>query len=279
MIIDNKNCWKRILETQLFLLDLDGTVYLENELIPGVKNFTQYLNRFHIPYVFITNNSSHSAKEYLTKITRLGIKVTIDNILTSGQASGLYLSKICHCARIFVVGTQALKDELSGLGHQICENSEEPVDYIVVGFDTELTYAKIKAACTLIDKGAGFIATNPDLVCPIKGKRYIPDCGSIYTMIENATGKRAVIIGKPNSTIIDIVKERYDLSVDKISVIGDRLYTDIALGRNNAIFTFCVLSGESTIDDIKKSPWKPDQVISSIDFLNGAFQQVCNRNN
>lgn len=272
MIIDNKNCWERIRETQLFLLDLDGTVYLENELIPGVKKFTQYLNRFHIPYVFITNNSSHSAKEYINKISKLGISITIDNILTSGQASGLYLSKVRQCAKLFVVGTQALKDELSGFGHHICENSEESVDYIVVGFDTELTYDKLKTACALIDKGAGFIATNPDLVCPIKDKRYLPDCGSIYTMIENATGKRAIIIGKPNSTIVDIAKERFGLSIDKISIIGDRLYTDIALGSNNAIFTFCVLSGESTIDDIRNSPWKPDQVISSIDFLNGAFE-------
>lgn len=272
ILLDDKSCWKKISETKLFLLDLDGTVYLENELIPGVKEFTGHLNRLQIPYLFLTNNSSNSGDEYLKKLLSLGIRVSSENVLTSGQATGVYLSTINSQAKLFVVGTDALKRELEGHGHLINKNEHAPVDYVVVGFDTELTYNKLRAACIHLENGAGFIATNPDLVCPIKDKKYLPDCGSIYKMLENATGRQPVVIGKPTTTMVEIVKKRYQMSSDQMAIIGDRLYTDIALGNKTSIFSLCVLTGESTLEDIHDSPWIPDQVISSIDFLNGAFR-------
>jgi 4-nitrophenyl phosphatase len=271
ILLDDKSCWKQIRDTKLFLLDLDGTVYLENELIPGVKEFTGYLSRLQVPYVFLTNNSSCSGDEYLKKLHSMGISVSSENILTSGQATGMYLTAVSGAVKLFVVGTDALKRELEGHGHLISENEYDPVDYVVVGFDTELTYEKLRAACIHLENGAGFIATNPDLVCPIKGKKYIPDCGSICKMLENATGRQPVIIGKPNTTMVEIIKKRYRISSEQMAIIGDRLYTDIALGNKAAIFSLCVLTGESRLEDIQKSPWIPDQVISSIDFLNGAF--------
>jgi 4-nitrophenyl phosphatase len=271
ILLDDKSCWKQIRDTKLFLLDLDGTVYLENELIPGVKKFTEYLSRLQVPYVFLTNNSSCSGDEYLKKLLSMGISASSENILTSGQATGEYLTTVSGAVNLFVVGTDALKRELEGHGHLISENEHAPVDYVVVGFDTELTYDKLRAACIHLENGAGFVATNPDLVCPIKGKKYLPDCGSIYKMLENATGRQPVIVGKPTTTMVDIIKKRYLISSEEMAIIGDRLYTDIALGNNAAIFSLCVLTGESTLENIHLSPWIPDQVISSIDFLNGAF--------
>ncbi|NLW32036.1 MAG: HAD-IIA family hydrolase [Fibrobacter sp.] len=269
------DAYKKLSDIRLFLIDLDGTVYIEGKLIPGVHGFINSLNRLGIHFLFITNNSSRNASQYVHKLNKLGISVTEKNILTSGQATGAYISKKKNNARLFVIGTSSLKNELETYGLRIEEDPDKEIDYVVVGFDTELTYQKLKAACYILScDSTGFVATNPDLVCPVDKKRFIPDCGSICNILENATGRQPIFIGKPHTTMINLVRSRFNVTADKIAVIGDRLYTDIALGYNAGIMTICVLSGEATLQEISKSPFKPDVVIPKISDLNPQIEKM-----
>jgi 4-nitrophenyl phosphatase len=272
MILLSKKTEERIRQTRLFLLDLDGTVYLGKTLISGAKQFVRNLRERCIHYVFLTNNSSQSAADYLRKITGLGIQVNRNNIFTSGQATGMYLSKKKPDARVYVVGTRSLARELASYGC-IVSDGKGVVDYVVVGFDTELTYRKIQTACELIDRGVSYIATNPDFVCPTGGKRNLPDCGSICFMIEKATGERPYVIGKPRPDMITLVRNKFRVTSSETAVVGDRLYTDIAMGCTTGVFTICVLTGESTQADIKRSTIKPDCTIESIKELNRFFER------
>lgn len=267
---------EHIKKTRLFLLDLDGTMYLGKKLIPGAKSFIKHLRERGIHYVFLTNNSSRSASDYLRKLTDLGVPATVDNIFTSGQATGMYLSgkkrNSSGNSRVYVVGTSSLAQELASYGLDVTDG-KGVVDYVVVGFDTELTYNKIRIACELIDRGVRYIATNPDFVCPIGERRNLPDCGSICFMIEQATGKKPYIIGKPRSGIVDCICNKFQMTHNKVAIIGDRLYTDIRMGRNAGVFTICVLSGESSLKNIKQSLVKPDCTIESIKELNRFFEK------
>jgi 4-nitrophenyl phosphatase len=262
---------ERIREIRLFLLDLDGTIYRGEELVPGAAEFIGHLRRNDIRYVFLTNNSSHSAAEYVNKLARLTIPATLENVFTSGQAAGAYLAQKKQGGRVFVLGTRALQQELTSYG-LVPSDGRGEVDFVVAGFDTELTYAKLRTACELIDRGTGYIATNPDLVCPVGGNRTIPDCGSICTMIEHATGKKPYVIGKPRPEMAESLCSRFTVRPEKTAVIGDRLYTDIAMGHNARILSICVLTGETKREDIESSAIKPDYTFSSIDELNGFFK-------
>jgi HAD superfamily hydrolase (TIGR01457 family) len=276
MVPLSKKIEEHIKKTRLFLLDLDGTMYLGKKLIPGAKRFIMLLREQGIHYVFLTNNSSRSASDYFRKLTGLGVPVTTDNIFTSGQATGMYLSgkkrNSRGNSRVYVVGTRSLAQELATYGLDVSDG-KGVVDYVVVGFDTELTYNKIRTACELIDRGVRYIATNPDFVCPIGERRNLPDCGSICFMIEQATGEKPYIIGKPRPDMVTLSRKKFQVTPGETAVIGDRLYTDIAMGRNAGVFTICVLSGESSLKDIKQSPVKPDCTIESIKELNRFFER------
>lgn len=265
---ENLNGIKYLLKkTRLVLLDLDGTTYIENELIPGVKEFIDKLRSLNMQYVFLTNNSSKSSEDYIKKINTMGIRATSENVFTSGQATSLYLQEESPGAKIYLVGNKFLKSEMSRYGLNIINGTSEKPDYVVVGFDTELEYQKLVDACKMIDDGIPFLATHPDMVCPVRGRRYIPDCGSICQMIKNATGREPKYFGKPDKKMVYILSDKIGVGLENIVMIGDRLYTDIALGKNAGISTICVLTGESTLNDIKKSAFSPDFVVESISRL------------
>lgn len=252
---------KRIKEIKLFLLDMDGTIYLDDELFPGSLDFIYLLREKDIKYIFLTNNSSKSQLDYLNKLMRIGIPADINNIFTSGNAMGLYLNKYYSDKKVYLVGTTSLEEELRRYNVNLVNDNP---DIVVVGFDRELTYEKLEKACEAIDNGALFLATNCDLVCPIINKRYIPDCGSMCKMITNATGVEPTYIGKPSPLMIDILSEKLNIKKENIAMVGDRVYTDIAAGYNAKAFTICVLSGESTMETINKSDIKPDLILDSI---------------
>ena len=267
----SKKIDERIREIRLFVLDLDGTIYRGEEIVPGAAEFIAHLREKNIKYVFLTNNSSHSAAEYVTKLTRLAIPATLENVFTSGQATGIYLSQKKRGGRVFVLGTRALQKELVSNG-LVPSDGSGVVDFVAAGFDTELTYAKLQTACELVDRGTEYVATNPDFVCPVGGKRNIPDCGSICSMIEQATGKKPYVIGKPRPEMVEALCSKFTVSPKQTAVIGDRLYTDIAMGRNAGILSIGVLTGETKREDIEISPIKPDFTFSSIDELNWFFR-------
>ena len=249
---------------KLFLLDMDGTIYLDDELFPGSLEFIDLLRKKNINYIFLTNNSSKSQMDYLNKLHRIGIPAELDNIFTSGNAMGLFLKKNYPNKRIYLAGTSSLHEELKKYDVNLVNDNP---DIVVIGFDRELTYEKLEKACEAIDNGALFYATNCDLVCPIKDKRYIPDCGSMCKMITNATKVEPTYIGKPSPLMIDILSEKLKIKKENIAVVGDRIYTDIASGVNAGCFTILVLSGESTMETVKESNVKPDLILPSIKDL------------
>lgn len=253
-----------ISQKQLFLLDMDGTVYLENELIPGAKEFISALIKTNRDYVFMTNNSSKSANAYLDKLEKIGLPANESNIFTSGMAAAEYIVKQKRSPKIYLVGTRSLKQELIARGIDVSEDGKGDIDYLLVGYDTELEYRKLEIACDLLCNGVPFLATNPDIVCPAKNKRYLPDCATICYMLQQATGKTPFYIGKPRREMAMAAVEWKGYTPDRTAIVGDRIYTDIACGKNAGIFSVLVLSGESTVADIEKYGIVPDMTCNSV---------------
>jgi len=269
-----RNLQAALRHIRLFLLDLDGTTTIEDELLPGTKELIRTLIRQKKDYVFLTNNCSKRAADYVAKLKGLGIAATIENVFTAGQATAQYINSTMKGARIFLLGTRALRREMAEAGIRILDSPDREYDYVVVSFDKELTYRRLEIACQLIDRGVPFLATHPDLVCPLKNKRFIPDCGSICQMIENATGRKPKYFGKPDKVMVKLIARQKQVPLRAIAMAGDRLYTDIALGKNAGIFTMCVLTGESSRKDIRRSPLKPDAVLHSIAELAGCLRDI-----
>jgi len=255
---------KRIASIELFLFDLDGTVYLGNESISGAVEFIERLKSRSVDFLFLTNNSSKNRSDYVTKLNGMGFGVVQDQVITSGEVTAWYLVAKKPQASIYVMGTESLEEELRSFGCRIVNGTDLDADCVVAGFDTELTYQKLLVAGEFLSRGAAFIATNPDLVCPVEKGRYIPDCGSICTLLKNATGREPTVIGKPHSIMMDYIRTKRSISRRSIAMVGDRLSTDIAFGCNASIMTVCVLSGETDRQAAAQSPYQPDLVIDTI---------------
>ena len=256
---------KDLKKVKLFLLDMDGTIYLDDELFDGVTDFLEHVKSIGGKYMFLTNNSSKSVDKYIEKLRSLGIESTADDFLTSADATVLYLKKKNY-KKIYALGTASFKEQLSSSSLPITDKREEGIDCLCMGFDTELTFQKLEDACILLGKNIDYIATNPDWVCPT-WYGYVPDCGSVSEMIYNATKKRPIFIGKPEPTMALLAMEKTGFGKDETALIGDRLYTDIACGVNAGINSVFVLSGEGTLEDLEKSDVKPDFVYKNIKTL------------
>lgn len=250
---------------KLFLLDMDGTIYEGARLFEGVNEFLSHIVRSGGQYIFITNNSSRSVRDYVIKLSNMGVAVTEDNFFTSSQATALYLNEHFPNKKIFCVGTRSMIAEMKKTGVNITTEPEPDVDCIVVGYDTELTYKKLRDVSYLLQtkKDIPYIATNPDRGCPTEFG-LVPDCFAICEAINYAAHRRPVYIGKPDSFMIDCAVKCTDFSKEQAVVVGDRLYTDIASGVNAGVDTICVLSGESTAADIEASEIKPTFVFEDI---------------
>jgi HAD superfamily hydrolase (TIGR01457 family) len=256
-------------QIHLFLLDMDGTIYLGEKLLPGARAFLHLLEARNVPYLFLTNNSSKQANQYALKLQRLGLDVDRDKIFTSGQATAVYLHKLHPNARIYLVGTPALEDEFQQHGFQLVTNNP---DFAVLGFDTTLTYEKLWRLCDFVRAGLPYIATHPDFNCPIEDG-YMPDIGAMMAFVEASTGRRPdVVVGKPNSPIIEAVVEKTETAVSDICMIGDRLYTDIALGAAG-ITTVLTLSGEARREDLSGAPHQPDFVVQDLAELTALMNE------
>lgn len=244
----------------LFLFDMDGTLYLGDQLYDFTKELLQKIRSAGKRYLFMTNNSSKSVADYVKKLARLGIEATEDDFITSSQATAHYLKLYHQGARLYVCGTNSLKEELRKEGFVVTEVLEE-VDCIVMGFDTELTFKKLEdVSRLLLTRELPYIATNPDYVCPTEFGS-VPDCGSVCDMIFNATKKRPVVIGKPTALMPELAMQKYGYQKEESAVIGDRIYTDIKSGLNAGITGILVLSGETTREILEESADKPHLVL------------------
>lgn len=257
-----------LLKKKLVLLDMDGTIYLENMLFDGVTEYLENIKKSGGRYVFITNNPTKSSRDYRIKLENMGITgLTDDNFYTSVQASiALFLEKFGD-KLIYAQGTKSFITQLKEGGLNVTEEFDPNICAVLVAFDTELTADKLRTTCkTLTLCNVPYYATNPDWVCPVEFG-YIPDCGSMCVGIEYATGKKPIFIGKPLPTMVETVMKKFGVEKEDTVVIGDRLYTDIACGNNAGVDTVCVLSGEATLDDIKNGEVKPTYVLHSIKDL------------
>ncbi len=249
-------------DKKLFLLDMDGTVYLDDRLFDGTLDFLDYVKNIGGKYIFLTNNSSKSVDKYIEKLEKLGIISCKDDFLTSTDATVLDLKKRNY-NKIYAFGTSSFREQLEKSGLPITDKLSEGIDCLCMGFDTELTFKKLEDACILLNRGVDYIATNPDWVCPT-WYGFVPDCGSVSEMLYNATKRRPRFIGKPNPEMPLLAVEKYGFKKEDTVVIGDRLYTDIACGVNAGISTVFVLSGEGKLEDIAESNVKPEYVYDDI---------------
>ncbi|MBQ7039425.1 MAG: HAD-IIA family hydrolase [Clostridia bacterium] len=253
-------------DKRLFLLDMDGTIYLDNDLFDGTLDFLEYVKNIGGKYVFLTNNSSKSVDKYIEKLKSMGIESTSDDFLTSTNATILFLNKKNY-KKIYAFGTTSFKEQLSGAGLNITDKLEDDIDCLCLGFDTELSFKKLEDACILLGRGVDYIATNPDWVCPT-WYGYVPDCGSIAEMLYKATKRRPQFIGKPEPDMAILAMEKFGYSKDETILLGDRLYTDIACGINAGISTCFMLSGEGTLEDVENGNEKPEFIFKNIrEFL------------
>jgi len=250
-----------LLNVKCFLLDMDGTFNLGDQIIDGSLGFIDTLNELGIDYLFLTNNSSKHGGQYAKKITRLGLPIPEEKVFTSGEATALYLQREHSGSAVYVVGTPALEEEFRQHGFQLEQN--DPT-CIVLGFDTTLTYEKLWKLCDFVRAGLPYIATHPDFNCPTE-TGFMPDIGAMIAFVHASTGREPdLIVGKPNRMIVDAVARKLGLKIAEMAMVGDRLYTDIALGQTSGITTCLVLSGETHREDLKDSPHQPTYTFENL---------------
>lgn len=249
-----------------FIFDLDGTVYLSEHLIPGADEVIRFLRENGKKVVFLSNKPLQTREDYADKLTRLGIPTRPEEVINSTLVMINYLKKIGPQARLFVVGEIPFIEELKRAGFTITDEPGE-IDYVVVAFDRTFDYRKLNIAYQAIKLGAHFVATNPDRTCPVEGGE-IPDCAGMIAAIEAVTAKKVeVIVGKPSPIMVQAVLDIMGLKPEECILIGDRLETDIKMGKDAGIATGIVLTGvtdEKTLSEYRHSSLQPDFVFSSI---------------
>ena len=255
-------------ELEFFLLDMDGTVYLGPNPIPGAAGFLKFLRESGRRFLFLTNNPTSDAARYADKLRGMGMDARPEDVLTAGAATADYLARHTPHRRVFVLGTPCFEEELRRAGVEPVEDDPEAV---VLSFDTTLTYAKLKRACLLLRAGLPYIATNPDRVCPTE-YGYIPDCGAMAALLAEATeGRMPLFIGKPAPEFARMAVERLGADPARTAMVGDRLYTDMEMARRAGLASVLVLSGETTQAALDRAEWRPDHVFASVRELGEAM--------
>ena len=250
-------------DKRLFLLDMDGTLYIDDRLFPKVPEFLAAVRKKGGRYLFLTNNSSRGVEGYMEKLRRLGIETRETDYLTSVDATIDLLQREYAGKRCYVSGTQSFLSQLKSAGIAVTTEVEDDVDILLSGFDRELTFQKLEDSCILLNRGVTWLATNPDWVCPT-WYGSVPDCGSVCRMLTTATGREPLFIGKPRPAMAELAMRQTGFSPRETVLIGDRVYTDIACGVNAGIDTVLVLSGEGTIRDTETYHITPTWVYDDI---------------
>lgn len=253
-----------------FLLDMDGTVYLGPNVIPGAPEFIAYLRESGRRHLFFTNNPTRDAARYAEKLAGLGIPAAPEDILTSGEATVRYLVSETPYRRVYAVGPPSFEAEMARGG--ITLEDEDP-EAVVLAFDTTLTYAKLEKAALLLAKGLPFIATNPDRVCPTE-YGYIPDCGAMAALLESATGRTPEYIGKPNAAMARMGMAKIGATPETSAMVGDRIYTDMEMAHRAGMAGILVLSGESTAEDAAAAATPPTLQFGSVHELTQALREA-----
>lgn len=251
---------------KLFLFDLNGTLYLGDRLFGGVCELLSLIRTRGGQYRFLTNNSSRSVAAYVEKLARLGVAAEESDFLTSVDALISYLrTQGDKDRRYYVCGTESMKSQLRAAGLSLAATRDD-ANALLMGFDTELTFQKLEDACILLGQNVPYIVTNPDWVCPTS-YGFVPDCGSVCEMLYRATGRRPVVIGKPEPLMPQLAMLESGVSAQETLLIGDRIYTDIASGVNAGIDTLLVLSGETKEEGLPDARPQPSFVLPDVAAL------------
>ncbi len=251
---------------KLYIFDMDGTIYLGDRVFPFAIRFIDHLRAAGRRVLFFTNNASHTTEFYLQKLTRLGFSPTREEIMTSGDVTIEFLKRHRPGKTVYLVGTDELIRNFAAAGIPMLTGKEEKADIVVTSFDTTLTYQKLNDACRLIRGGAEYLSTHPDFNCPTE-TGFIPDSGAIVAFVTACTGKKPTYFGKPYRETIEMICEATGHTPGEMCIFGDRLYTDIAVGKRHGVTAVLVLSGETTPADVEKADAadKPDLVFPSLD--------------
>lgn len=248
-----------------YIFDLDGTIYLDNNMIDGAAEAIAQLKKRGDKVVFLTNKSISTRNEYVEKLGRMGIQTKIDEVINSNLITAIFLKKnILPGEKVYVIGEKPLLEELINEGISLTDNCKD-CSYVVIGWDRQFNYEKLCKAYEAWENKAIIIATNPDRTCPIN-KGQIPDCGSMIGAIEGATGEPIdLITGKPSKILADyVVNQVLGLPPSQCFMIGDRLETDILMGNENGMNSVLVMTGITNTDMLHKSLIKPTYILKSV---------------
>ncbi len=251
-------------------LDMDGTIYMGDSLFPYTIPFLERLKRMNISYSFLTNNPSKSLDDYLQKLAKMGIQATEEEMYTTTVATIDYIKAHYPSARrLFLLGTPSMISQFEKAGFvSTADDANDVPDLIIAAFDLTLTYSRLCRAAWWISQGVPYIATNPDKVCPTNLPTVLVDCGSICKCLEHATGRQPdITLGKPDPNMLIGILQQKHLRPEEIAMVGDRIYTDIAMAQNAGAVGVLVLSGETTIEVANSAPNPPDVIAANIGEL------------
>lgn len=251
-------------------LDMDGTIYLSNTIFPYTIPFLKRLTDMGITYSFLTNNPSKSLADYLHKLEVMGIPCEPEQMYTTTIATIDYIKAHYPSARkLFLLGTPSMISQFEEAGFiSTADDPDDVPDIIVASFDMTLEYNRLCRAAWWISQGVTYLATNPDFVCPTDQRTVLVDCGSICKCLEGATGRKPdVTLGKPDPNMLSGICTRMNLEPSQIAMVGDRIYTDIAMAHNAGAFGVLVLSGETTLETAQQAERQPSLICRNIEHL------------
>ena len=264
-------------DKELYIFDMDGTIYLDDEVFPFAIRFIQNLRAAKKRILFFTNNASHSHAFYIEKLTRLGFSPTNDEIMTSGDVTAEFLLRHRVGKSVYLLGTEDLTQSFSERGIPLISGDSPSADVVITSFDTTLDYHKMMNVCRLIRGGAEYLSTHPDFNCPTKNGP-IPDSGAISAFVTASTGVTPTYFGKPYRQTVEMICEATGVAKEKMCIFGDRLYTDIAVGKRHGITAVLVYTGETQPNDVATAEAcdRPDFIFDSLDELDKKMFEKAN---
>lgn len=251
-------------ETKYFIIDMDGTFYLDGNIIPGSVDFLNTVKQKGKDFLFYTNNSSNNVEVCRTRLHNMGYDISPDKIVISSHVTIDFLKANRNGKRVYLLGNERLTADFVNAG--IILDDKDP-DIVVLGFDTTLTYEKLRLACRFLAEGKEYIATHPDFNCPT-ADGFMPDTGSMMALFEASTGRKPdMIMGKPHKYTVDYLTRLLSCKKEELCFIGDRLETDILIGQANGIPSVLVLSGVTSPEQYEKSDIRASEVVGSLKEL------------
>ncbi|HYB69467.1 MAG TPA: HAD-IIA family hydrolase [Candidatus Bathyarchaeia archaeon] len=245
-----------------WLFDLDGTVYLGERLVPGADVVIASLRAAGRRVAFLSNKPLETRAEYAAKLSRLGVPAGPDDVINSSLVLARYLRDLDPGAPVFVIGEAPMREEMRAHGFEV--RDDERVRWVVIAFDRTFDYAKLNTALQAVKRGARLIATNPDRTCPVEGGE-IPDCAGMIAAVEAVTDRKVeAIVGKPSPIILEVALAALGVPARETAMVGDRIETDIVMGRRLGLTTVLVLSGVTRAGDPRIAAVAPDHVVESI---------------